>query len=1147
MTAMFHHKAISRMKAEDLLLAVNEDGRFLIRDSETFPGAHVLCLLYKGRVHQYRILPTGDGKLTVASEAGVSGPKFSDLIQLVTEYLQRGEKNGLACALKTAVEAEGLEEGDRESDDEEDFEVPRSGHNQSSEVHTAAVAKSQSVLAKEKLLHHFSQLDLSRLDGEFITSIRHYVDSEVYKDAQLLNDPNGQGSLKHLDGIIATAAASFQKELDLFMSKLNVCYELFSGKPEEEHVVEAGDSTLLSIIERKMSRCALKIRKLQQKAEVVVKDMGGALQDLQPSSEEAGNCSSLLREKWSSRCKRGTLEIPKMPFEVKAIKHGRVAGRVTLTVDIQAGKLFAVKPSKEVLDDSNTFPHDKILQLIKCTKDHSRLDIIIEGKRKYSYQFTDTHTRENFCQQVMQMKNMHSTEPGVDQISIFIGTFNMGSSPPPQNLNLWLLGVGKGKVRDPKVFSRIPHDVYVIGTQESALTDKDWINTLKSVLKSCFMIEMETVDVWSLWGIRLVILTRPEHIHSISHIQHASVKTGIANKLGNKGAVAISFQFNGTTFCFICSHLTSGDERLLRRNQNYKDIVKGFQLGLKSLSLFDITNRFQHVFWLGDLNYRTDGNIHHILRDVSERKIEALLKRDQLNKCREKSEAFCGFEEESITFMPTYRVVRGEQECRDYEWRKLKKTGERINSPSWCDRVLWKSYPGTFVENTAYGSSEKVCTSDHKPVFSSFNVGIASQFVGPGVTISMEDSSNMRIIFDCVEAKVKTSCNLYFYLEFFSTCLPGTFVSKANRNFDIKQPAQLVCNPVWTSNCLPEKMIPLFGDRDFLEDQHILLAVRARDGDNESYGECPVALKNMFSDKPLPFSGMLTHQGEETGSIRGTFRVTTSDRTGSRRKSARKTYELVAFDTEIPDPEEYQPDTPPLAKEGDTLPGEGKRLLKTASTDSGILAVKTPEANSQQQESHKRLSTPITLESPLYEESSLDENDTENEETVLTNGNSAPSLPPRCRPRLLMGQSSLSQNQVLPACVQSPTSPARTGGDKGENSAAPPPPPVPSRSPNTLGLQDRPPPPIPKRTKQEGYTNAVSDSRYDGLLRPSSVDEWLRGLGLPQYIALFLSNGWDTMEFLGDLSEADLDAMFIRDHVHRERIMESLKQMKLKT
>lgn len=58
---------------------------------------------------------------------------------------------------------------------------------------------------------NFNCFFFTRLDGEFITSIRHYVDSEVYRDAQLMNDPNGQGSLKHLDGVIATAAASFQK------------------------------------------------------------------------------------------------------------------------------------------------------------------------------------------------------------------------------------------------------------------------------------------------------------------------------------------------------------------------------------------------------------------------------------------------------------------------------------------------------------------------------------------------------------------------------------------------------------------------------------------------------------------------------------------------------------------------------------------------------------------------------------------------------------------------------------------------------------------------------------------------------------------------------------------------------------------------
>ena len=33
---------------------------------------------------------------------------------------------------------------------------------------------------------------------------------------------------------------------------------------------------------------------------------------------------------------------------------------------------------------------------------------------------------------------------------------------------------------------------------------------------------------------------------------------------GNKGAAAISFMFNGTSFCFICCHLTSGHEKMSR-------------------------------------------------------------------------------------------------------------------------------------------------------------------------------------------------------------------------------------------------------------------------------------------------------------------------------------------------------------------------------------------------------------------------------------------------------------------------------------------------------------------------------------------------------------------------------------------------------
>ena len=36
-------------------------------------------------------------------------------------------------------------------------------------------------------------------------------------------------------------------------------------------------------------------------------------------------------------------------------------------------------------------------------------------------------------------------------------------------------------------------------------------------------------------------------------------------------------------------------------------------------------------------------------------------------------------------------------------------------------------------------------------------------------------------------------------------------------------------------SCLQLK--PMFGDEEYLEEQHILIAVRSRDSDNESYGE----------------------------------------------------------------------------------------------------------------------------------------------------------------------------------------------------------------------------------------------------------------------------------------------------------------------
>ena len=55
------------------------------------------------------------------------------------------------------------------------------------------------------------------------------------------------------------------------------------------------------------------------------------------------------------------------------------------------------------------------------------------------------------------------------------------------------------------------------------MSEKDWIIKVKSVLKSLFNIDYEKVDCSSLWGIRLVILVKPEHSKKISGVQHSQV------------------------------------------------------------------------------------------------------------------------------------------------------------------------------------------------------------------------------------------------------------------------------------------------------------------------------------------------------------------------------------------------------------------------------------------------------------------------------------------------------------------------------------------------------------------------------------------------------------------------------------------------
>lgn len=293
-------------------------------------------------------------------------------------------------------------------------------------------------------------------------------------------------------------------------------------------------------------------------------------------------------------------------------------------------------------------------------------------------------------------------------IKVFAGTFNLNGVTAETNLCPWLFPHDE---RD----EQLP-DLYLIGFQELVeLTPGQILNAdqerkvfWESHVLQCLNTRDEYVLLRSgqLVGTALMLYVKKSEVLFIKNVEGSTKKTGLGGMAGNKGGVAVSFNFANTSFCFITAHLAAGQNNIDERHQDYKTLSSGLRFS-RGKKIKD----HESIIWLGDFNYRVTLSNERCRELIERREFGAILQYDQLNSQMVKGATFPYFYEMEIKFPPTYKFDNGTD---------VYDTSEKARTPSWTDRILSR---GSNLRQLSYGSAP-LLFSDHRPVYATFAANV---------------------------------------------------------------------------------------------------------------------------------------------------------------------------------------------------------------------------------------------------------------------------------------------------------------------------------------------------------------------------------------------------------------------------------------
>ncbi|KAF7727844.1 inositol polyphosphate 5-phosphatase [Apophysomyces ossiformis] len=320
-----------------------------------------------------------------------------------------------------------------------------------------------------------------------------------------------------------------------------------------------------------------------------------------------------------------------------------------------------------------------------------------------------TGARQNQPKEVASVSS-HLVDPHEsipDRLKIFLGTWNMYGRLLPIDLATFLThnrpDFHETLLPHLDGSATHPYHLLAIGTQECERDISEslfypskevWEQRLSEYLGQNYqLLQTETLA-----ALHIAVFVWAPVRHYVKAVHSDYIKTGWANMIGNKGAVAISVQFGSRSLCFINCHLTAHQTKLTERNANVDRILKelkiqdfsstptktrslAFRLSHASRhqtrsaekmperrkpqaskeehvhsSATSVIDRFDHVFLFGDTNYRINAERDWVLSTIKKGDYKSLLRFDQLSLERsDPASPLAVFKEHTINFPPTYK------------------------------------------------------------------------------------------------------------------------------------------------------------------------------------------------------------------------------------------------------------------------------------------------------------------------------------------------------------------------------------------------------------------------------------------------------------------------------------------------------------